>query len=138
MCTCPPNLTHSFLTICEIIMFTPPKGLYVHGVAKPDLDTITSSHFIFRFFKTFCEHAPRNKLCGSTNFINLGPTDQKLWVFENFRRNLGKAGICWSQPARVDHMCKKRWARGRGFFLAGACLRHLGVAGRRLLVASQP
>jgi hypothetical protein len=25
----------------------------------------------------------------STNFIILGATDQKLWVFENFRRSLG-------------------------------------------------
>jgi hypothetical protein len=25
----------------------------------------------------------------STNFMILGATDQKLWVFENFRRSLG-------------------------------------------------
>jgi hypothetical protein len=25
------------------------------------------------------------------------PTDQKLWVFEVFRRSLGRAGMCWSQ-----------------------------------------
>jgi hypothetical protein len=25
------------------------------------------------------------------------PTDQKLWVFEDFRRSLGTAGMCWSQ-----------------------------------------
>jgi hypothetical protein len=40
------------------------------------------SHLIsifFRFFETFCEHAPWNKLHGSTNFIIFGPTDQKLW-----------------------------------------------------------
>jgi hypothetical protein len=29
-----------------------------------------------RFFETFCGHAPRNKLCGSTNFIIFGPIDQ--------------------------------------------------------------
>jgi hypothetical protein len=22
-------------------------------------------------------------------------------------------GMCWSQLARVDHMCKKMWTRGR-------------------------
>jgi hypothetical protein len=36
----------------------------------------------------------------------LGATDQKLWVFKVLRRSLGRAGMCWSQPARVDHMCK--------------------------------
>jgi hypothetical protein len=41
-----------------------------------------------------------------------GPTDQKLWMFEVSRRSLGRAGMCWSQPARVDHLCKK-WRAGR-------------------------
>ena len=36
---------------------------------------------------------------------------QKLWLFKDFRRSLGKADICWSQPIRVDHMCKNMWAR---------------------------
>jgi hypothetical protein len=38
--------------------------------------------------------------------------DQKLWVFEVSRRSLGRAGMCWSQPARVDHLHKK-WRVGR-------------------------
>jgi hypothetical protein len=46
------------------------------------------------FFETFCEHAPLNKLRRSTNFIIFGPTNQKLWVFENFRRSLGRVGMC--------------------------------------------
>jgi hypothetical protein len=46
----------------------------------------------------------------STNFIILGATYQKLWMFENFRRTLGKAGMCCSQWERVDHMCPKRRA----------------------------
>jgi hypothetical protein len=50
-----------------------------------------------RFLETFCEHTPCNKLCGSTNFIIFGPTYQKLWVFENFMRSLGRAGMRWSQ-----------------------------------------
>jgi hypothetical protein len=42
------------------------------------------------FLKLNCEHVPRTKLYGSTNFIILGPTDQKLWMFENFRRKVGQ------------------------------------------------
>jgi hypothetical protein len=42
----------------------------------------------------------------------LGATNQKLWVFEVFRRSLGRAGMCWSQSARVDHM-RKKWAGGK-------------------------
>jgi hypothetical protein len=30
----------------------------------------------------------------STNFIILGATNQRLWMFENFMRSLGKAGMC--------------------------------------------
>jgi hypothetical protein len=63
-----------------------------------------------RFFETFCEYAPCNNLCGSTNVIIFGHMDQKLWVFENFRRSLGKASMCYSQPARVDYISPKRWA----------------------------
>jgi hypothetical protein len=44
--------------------------------------------------------------------VVFGPTDQKLWVFEVSRRSLGKAGMCWSQPIRVDHLHKK-WRAGR-------------------------
>jgi hypothetical protein len=47
-----------------------------------------------RFFETFCEHAPHNKLRGSTDFMIFGPMDKKLWVFESFRRSLGRAGMC--------------------------------------------
>jgi hypothetical protein len=43
----------------------------------------------------------------------LGATDQKLWVFEVLRRSLGRAGMCWSQPAIVDHMHKKWRAGGK-------------------------
>jgi hypothetical protein len=34
-------------------------------------------------------------------------------MFENFRRSLGRASMCWSQLARVDHMCKNMWAGRR-------------------------
>jgi hypothetical protein len=47
------------------------------------LGSVTWSYFIFRFFKTFCEHAPQNKLCGSTNFIDFGPMNQNYGETKN-------------------------------------------------------
>jgi hypothetical protein len=47
----------------------------------------------------------------STNFIIFGPKDQKLWVFEIFGQGLARAGMCWSQPTRVDFLHKK-WRAG--------------------------
>jgi hypothetical protein len=66
-----------------------PKGLNVHGVTKPILGSVTWSHTIFIFFETFCEDVSRHKLHVSPNFIIFGPTDQKLWIFEVFRRSPG-------------------------------------------------
>jgi hypothetical protein len=43
----------------------------VPKVDKLDLNSVTWSQISFRFFETFCEYAPWNKLCGSTNFINM-------------------------------------------------------------------
>jgi hypothetical protein len=36
--------------------------------------------------------------------VVFGPTDQKLWMFEVLRRSMGRAGMCWSQPVRVDYI----------------------------------
>jgi hypothetical protein len=88
--------------------------------------------YFFRFFETFCEHATRNKLCGSTNFIFFGPTNQKLWGNENFKRTLGWASKYWSQPARIDHMFQKLWEEDK--FWQGRTLGHLCKAGKRPLV----
>jgi hypothetical protein len=33
-------------------------------------------------------------------------------MFEVLRRSMGRAGMCWSQPARVDYISPKRWAIG--------------------------
>jgi hypothetical protein len=44
--------------------------------------------------------------------VFFGPMDQKLWTFEVLRRSMGRAGMCWSQPARVDYISPKRWAVG--------------------------
>jgi hypothetical protein len=50
--------------------------------------------FLKRFFETFCEHAPRNKLCGCTNFIIFRPTNQKLWETKYL-------GEVWARQASV-------------------------------------
>jgi hypothetical protein len=61
---------------------------------------------IFRFFETFCEDASRRKLRVSANFMILGATVQKLWVFEVFGHGLAMVGMCCSQLTRVDHLHK--------------------------------
>jgi hypothetical protein len=33
-------------------------------------------------------------------------------MFEVLRRSMGRAGMCWSQLARVDYISPKRWAVG--------------------------
>jgi hypothetical protein len=43
----------------------------------------------------------------------LGATDQKLWMFEVFRRSLGRVGMCWSQWGEVNHM-RKKWGKEGG------------------------
>jgi hypothetical protein len=55
-----------------------PKGPCVLGVDKPDLDSVTWPHFIFRFLEFKKKNASCNKLCKSTNFIIFAPTNQKL------------------------------------------------------------
>jgi hypothetical protein len=91
------------------------KGLNVPGVTKPVLVSIASPHTIFRFFETFCEDGSRNKLCLSANFMILGATVQKLWVFEVFWQGLARASMCWSQPTRVDHLQKMEGRRKKKF-----------------------
>jgi hypothetical protein len=51
----------------------------------------------------------------SANFMISGATVQKLWMFEVFGQGLTRAGMCWSQPARVDHLHKKWRAREKKF-----------------------
>jgi hypothetical protein len=41
----------------------------------------------------------------------------------------------WSQPTRVDHMCKKMWVGGRRGILVGASLGHPHKASQRPTVA---
>jgi hypothetical protein len=69
----------------------------------------------------------------------LGATDQKLWVFEVFRRSLGRAGMCWSQPARIDPnrggQEEKKFGK-KGYSVRRAKCRL--TAGGRPLVAGQP
>jgi hypothetical protein len=51
-------------------------------VTKPVLVSVASPQTIFRFFETSNEDASWNKLHESTNFMILGATFQKLWMFE--------------------------------------------------------
>jgi hypothetical protein len=52
------------------------------------------------------------------------------------KRSLGKVGICWIQPPRVDHMCKKMWVGGRRKFLqGGTCICEMGD--QQLRIANQ-
>jgi hypothetical protein len=88
-----------------------PKGPLVPMGDKPILGCVVWPHTIFRFFESFCKDASRNKLHISANIMILGATVQKLWMFEVFRWTLGRAGMCWNQPARVDHLRKKWKAR---------------------------
>jgi hypothetical protein len=87
-----------------------PKGPLVPTGDKPVLGCVVWSHTIFRFFETFCEDASRNKLRVSANFMILGATVQKLWVFEIFRWTLGRAGMCCSQWGGVDQSAQK-WGK---------------------------
>jgi hypothetical protein len=68
------------------------KGRIVLTGDKLVLGNVASFYTIFRFFERKISIVFWNKLCVSTNFIILGATDQKLWVFENFRRSLGSLG----------------------------------------------
>jgi hypothetical protein len=71
-------------------------------------------------------------------FHNFWTYVQKLWRFEKFGRNLGRAGMYWSQPTRVDHMCKKMWIGGRRKNLQGGSLGHPCATGGRPLVTDWP
>jgi ribosomal protein S30 len=96
-----------------------PKGLLSLQGTIGSLGSVTWCHFFKRFFETFCEHAPQNKLHEITNFIIFGPIDQKLWRNKKIKRSLGRASKCWSQPPRIDHMCKKMYAWRRRGILQG-------------------
>jgi hypothetical protein len=48
------------------------------------------------FLKLFLKMCLAASLAGK-KIVFFGPTDQKLWVFEVFRRSLGRVGMCWSQ-----------------------------------------
>ena len=93
--------------IYQISSLLTPKGPLV---PKLVLGCVVWSHTIFSFFESFCEDASWNKLRMSANFMILGATVQKLWVFKVFRWTLVRTGMCWNQWERVDHMHKKRKA----------------------------
>jgi hypothetical protein len=53
-----------------------PKRPLVPTTDKPVLGSITWFPSMIRFFETFCEHVPQNKLHRSKYFKKFGPTDQ--------------------------------------------------------------
>jgi hypothetical protein len=92
--------------------FLTSKGLNVRTADKPVLVCVISAHTIFRFFETFVNMCLIVSFAGKRKNAFFGPMDQKLWMFEVSTRSLGRAGMCWSQPARVDHL-RKKWRAGR-------------------------
>jgi hypothetical protein len=80
------NVYHSLFILIDIT----PKRLLNSTRNKPDLGNVPLFRFIFRLFETFCRYLPWNKLRKNTNFMIFESMDQKLWVFENFRRSLGR------------------------------------------------
>jgi hypothetical protein len=72
---------------------------------------VSLEHTLFLdFLKLFMNMRLALNFAGK-KIVFFGPTDKKSWMFEVSRRSLGKVGMCWSQPARVDHLHKKWRAR---------------------------
>jgi hypothetical protein len=88
-----------------------PKGPNVRTADKPLLVSVTWAHTIFWFFETFVKMRLAISFTGK-KILFFRPVDQKLWMFEVLRRSMGRAGMYWSQPARVDYISPKRWAVG--------------------------
>jgi hypothetical protein len=72
---------------------------------------VSLEHTLFLDFLKLFVNMRLKRFVGKKNAF-LGPTDQKLWMFEVSSRSLGRAGMCWSQPTRVDHL-RKKWTAGR-------------------------
>jgi hypothetical protein len=89
---------------------------------------VSLEHTLFLdFLKLFVNMRLALSFARKKKFVFFGPMDQKLWVFEVSRRSLGRAGMCWSQPTRVDHLHKK-WRAGRkNFKKNGNCPTGAGV-----------
>jgi hypothetical protein len=64
-------------------------------------------------FLNFFSKCISDKLCMSTNFIILGATNQKLWVFENIKRSLGRAGSAGASEEEST-TCGKKWGHEEG------------------------
>jgi hypothetical protein len=78
---------------------------------KPVLSSVTWSHTIFGYFILF-PNVSRNKLPVRQNFMILGTTDQKLWVFEVLRRSLGQGGHVL-EPIRKSWPHEQKMGAGR-------------------------
>jgi hypothetical protein len=91
----------------EQLLILNPKGRTIPTRDNPVLGSVAWSRTSFRFFIFIFPNASRNKLRVSTNFIILGAMDQNLWVFENFRRSLGRAGIKQQELTTCAKICRQ-------------------------------
>jgi hypothetical protein len=103
-------------------------------VDKPVLVCITSTHTIFRFFETFCEHASRSKLRGKkgTHFLDLRI---KSYGCLKFQGEVWAGRACAAANEEELTTCANfcgqgGWAGGQGIKIVG----HPRRGGRRLLV----
>jgi hypothetical protein len=71
-------------------------------------------------------------------FHNFWTYGSKVMGKQKIYEKSGRAGMCWSQPARVDHMCKKMWAGGRRRISQGGSLRHPRWKGGWLAISCRP
>jgi hypothetical protein len=59
---------------------------------------VSLEHTLFLdFLKLFVKMCLAVSFAKKKKIVFFGPTDQKLWVLEVYRRSLGRAGMCWSQ-----------------------------------------
>jgi hypothetical protein len=54
-------------------------------------------HILFLDFSNFFVKISLAVSFAGKTIVFYGPTDQKLWMFEVFKRSLGRVGMCWSQ-----------------------------------------
>jgi hypothetical protein len=78
------------------------------------LVSVTWAYTIFRFFETFCEHAPQGKLRGEKNriFWTYGSKFMDVWNFkEKSRHVLEPTSKSWPLAQKVEGMKKKKFKK---------------------------
>jgi hypothetical protein len=88
-----------------------PKGPNVCTADKSVLVSALDLTLFLEFLKLFVKMRLAISIMGK-KIVFFESTDQKLWMFEVLKRSMGRAGMCWCQPTRVDYISPKRWAVG--------------------------